>query len=49
MQTTETPVTTETGLDDSEKNESSRNLKGQLSNYNTVSNLGETTKKIFRG
>ena len=49
MQLTETPVTTESGLDDSEKNESSKNLKEQLSNYNTVSNFGENTKKTFRG
>ena len=45
IQLNETPVTTESGVDDSEKNDSSNNLEDQLGNYNTVSNFGKTAKK----
>ena len=45
IQLTETPLTTESGIEDSEKNDSSTNLDDQLGNYNTVSNFSKTTKK----
>ena len=45
IQLTDTPVTTESGLDDSEKTDISNNLEDQMSNYNTVSNFSKTTKK----
>ena len=45
IQLNETPVTTESGVDDSEKNDSSNNLEDQLGNYNTVSNFSKTAKK----
>jgi len=41
----ETPATTESGIDDSEKNDSSNNLEDPSSNYNTVSNFVKNTKK----
>ena len=45
IQLTDTPVTTESGIDDSEKTDLSNNIEDQMSNYNTVSNFNKTTKK----
>ena len=47
IQLTETPISTETGLEDSEKNDSSKNnIKvDDHKNYNTEANLSKTMKK----
>jgi cytoskeleton-associated protein 5 len=44
-QLSETSLTTEPGIDDSEKNDSS-NLEDQMGSYGTVSNFSKTTKKV---
>ena len=46
IQLTDTPLSTDTGIDYSEKNDSSsNNIEDQMNNFNTISNFSKTTKK----
>ena len=45
IQLTEPPSTTETGIEDSDKNDNNNSMDEQLNNYNTV-NFSKTTKKL---